>query len=85
MTEYIINIKIKRMEEESKVYYLATSDDIQGLVVQADTIHKAIEYAEDAIKNLIELAIEDGDPLPIKTKPKSITNISSSIAIPVTA
>ncbi len=61
------------MEEECEVYYLATSDDIQGLVVQADTIPRAIEYAEDAIKNLIEVAIEDGDLLPIKTKPKSIT------------
>ncbi len=72
------------MEEEGEIYYLATSDDIQGLVVQADTIFKAIEYAEDAVKNLIEVAIEDGDPLPIKTKPKTITRMSSSIDIPVT-
>ena len=83
MTEYIIKIKIERMEEEGEVYYLATSEDIQGLVVQADTIPRVIEYAEDAIKNLIELAIEDGDPLPIKTKPK-IGKLSSNIALPVT-
>ena len=49
--EKIINIHIERLPEN---YYLATSDDIQGLVAQGRTINETIEIARDIAKKLLE-------------------------------
>jgi predicted RNase H-like HicB family nuclease len=49
--EKIINIHIEKLPEG---YYLATSDDIQGLVAQGRTISETIEIARDVAKKLIE-------------------------------
>ena len=49
--ESIINIKIEKLPEG---LYLATSDDIQGLVAQGRTIAETLEIARDIAKKLIE-------------------------------
>ena len=49
--EKIINLHIEKLPEG---YYLATSDTIQGLVVQGRTISETIEIARDVAKKLIE-------------------------------
>jgi predicted RNase H-like HicB family nuclease len=49
--EKIINLHIEKLPEG---YYLATSDDIQGLVAQGRTIEETIEIARDIAKKLIE-------------------------------
>jgi predicted RNase H-like HicB family nuclease len=49
--EKIINIHIEKLPEG---FYLATSDDIQGLVAQGRTITETIEIARDVAKKLIE-------------------------------
>jgi predicted RNase H-like HicB family nuclease len=49
--ESIINIKIEKLPEGM---YLATSDDIQGLVAQGRTIAETLEIARDIAKKLIE-------------------------------
>jgi predicted RNase H-like HicB family nuclease len=49
--EKIINIHIEKLPEG---YFLATSDDIQGLVAQGRTISETIEIARDVAKKLIE-------------------------------
>ena len=49
--EKIINIHIEKLPEG---YFLATSDDIQGLVAQGRTIAETIEIARDVAKKLIE-------------------------------
>ena len=46
-----INIHIEKLPEG---YYLATSDDIQGLVVQGKTVTETIEIARDVAKKLLE-------------------------------
>ena len=35
-------------------YYLATSDDVQGLIAQGRTITETLEIARDVVKKLIE-------------------------------
>ena len=35
-------------------YYLATSDDVQGLIAQGRTITETLEIARDAVKKLHE-------------------------------
>ena len=49
--EKIINIHIEKLPEG---YYLATSEDIQGLVAQGRTITETIEIARDVAKKLLE-------------------------------
>jgi len=46
-----INIHIEKLPEG---LYLATSDDVQGLVAQGRTITETMEIARDICKKLIE-------------------------------
>jgi predicted RNase H-like HicB family nuclease len=49
--EQIITIHIEKLPEG---VYLATSDDIQGLVAQGRTIWETLEIARDVARKLIE-------------------------------
>jgi len=49
--EKLITIHIEKLPEG---YYLATSDDIQGLVAQGRTVAETIEIARDVARKLIE-------------------------------
>ena len=50
--ERVVTLHIEKLPEG---VYLATSDDVQGLVAQGRTIQEAIEIAGDVAKRLIEL------------------------------
>ena len=61
--ERIVNLHIEKLPEG---VYLATSDEIQGLVAQGRTIQETIEIARDVVKKLLE-SREEGtgeSPLP---------------------
>lgn len=49
--ERIVNLHIEKLPEG---YYLATSDNVQGLIAQGRTIAETIEIAKDVAKKLIE-------------------------------
>ena len=49
--EKVVNLQIEKLPEG---VYLATSDNIQGLVVQGNSITETIEIAKDVAKKLIE-------------------------------
>ena len=49
--EGTIQIHIEQLPEG---YYLATSDDVQGLIAQGRTITETLEIARDAVKKLHE-------------------------------
>lgn len=49
--EVIVNLHIQKLPEG---YYLATSDNIQGLVAQGRTIAETLEIAKDIAKKLLE-------------------------------
>jgi predicted RNase H-like HicB family nuclease len=49
--ERIVNIHIEKLPEG---VYLATSEDVQGLVAQGRTITETLEIARDVAKKLIE-------------------------------
>lgn len=57
--ERIINLHIEHLPEG---VYLATSDQLQGLVAQGRTIQETIEIARDVAKKLIEAQADDGPP-----------------------
>jgi predicted RNase H-like HicB family nuclease len=56
--EQIINIHIEKLPEG---VYLATSDDIQGLVAQGRTIWETLEITHDVAKKLLEIQKERQD------------------------
>jgi predicted RNase H-like HicB family nuclease len=49
--EHIIQIHIEKLPDGG---YLATSEDVQGLVAQGRTIQETVEIARDVTKKLIE-------------------------------
>ena len=49
--EHMIQLHVERLPEGG---YLATSDEVQGLVAQGRTIQETIEIARDVAKKLIE-------------------------------
>lgn len=49
---YTISLHIEKLPEG---FYLATSDDVQGLVVQAQTIDETLMIAQDIAYQLLQL------------------------------
>lgn len=59
--EKIVRIHIEKLQEG---YYLATSEDVQGLVAQGRTIAETVEIARDVAKKLLEASEEQIALLP---------------------
>jgi len=53
--EHVVNLHIERLPEG---VYLATSNDVPGLVAQGRTVVETLEIARDVAKKLIESRIE---------------------------
>lgn len=51
VSEHIVRIHIEKLPEG---VYLATSDDVQGLVAQGRTIAETVEIARDVARKLLE-------------------------------
>ncbi|HYA41165.1 MAG TPA: type II toxin-antitoxin system HicB family antitoxin [Syntrophobacteraceae bacterium] len=58
--ERLINIRIEKLPEG---VYLATSEDVPGLVAQGRTATEALEIARDVARKLIEARKERSDDL----------------------
>lgn len=61
--ERIINLHIERLPEG---VYLATSDDVQGLLAQGSTVQETIEIAQDLARLLLEMDAEAVAPRTIE-------------------
>ena len=61
MREFAIRLKIRRVPEG---YFVATSPDVPGFLVQARTLTELAEEAQDVARMIRETCIEHGDPLP---------------------
>ncbi|MDJ0845294.1 DUF1902 domain-containing protein [Crocosphaera sp.] len=51
----LITLKIEKFEEKGQEYFVATSDQIQGLVAEGNTVEEVVEIVSDLAKILIEL------------------------------
>jgi predicted RNase H-like HicB family nuclease len=51
----IVKLKIERFEEQGQEYFVATSNDLQGLVAEGNTVEEAVAIAEDLAHHLLEL------------------------------
>jgi predicted RNase H-like HicB family nuclease len=63
--EHMIQLHIEKLPEGM---YLATSDEVQGLVVQGRTIQETLEIARDVAKKLIEAQIGSYNPPLLPTR-----------------
>ncbi len=61
MTSYRLPIEVQRLETGR---HLAVCQAIQGCHAEGDTVAEAIENLQDVARQLIELRLEDGLPLP---------------------
>jgi predicted RNase H-like HicB family nuclease len=62
--EKIVNLHIEKLPEG---VYLATSDDVPGLVAQGRTITETLEIARDVAKKLLEAQLERQRPVNLQT------------------
>lgn len=49
-----IKLKIEKFKENNEDYFVATSDDLEGLVAEGKSIKDAIEIAKDVARILLE-------------------------------
>ena len=75
--EYIINLTIQELPEGQ---YLATSNELPGLIAQGRTVTETLEIAQDVAKKLIESYLEHGDQLP-KGLEKIQNNMQFKLAV----
>jgi len=61
--ERIVNLHIERLPEG---LYLATSDDIPGLVAQGRTLAETLEIARDLSRRLMEAQAERDGPVQLQ-------------------
>jgi len=59
--EVLIRLELERLPEGG---WLATSEEVPGLVAQGRTIAETLETARDVARKLAESCVEHGDPLP---------------------
>jgi len=62
--ELIVNLHIEHLPEG---VYLATSDDIQGLVAQGRTLQETLEIARNVARKLLEAQAERCSDIPLLT------------------
>jgi len=61
--ESLVNIHIEALEEGG---YLATSDEVQGLVAQGRTVNETLEVAQDVVRRLLEAQSERSHQISMK-------------------
>lgn len=71
--EQIANLHIEKLPEG---FYLATSDDIPGLVAQGRTVTETIEIARDVAKKLLEAQAE-------RNQEVNLTNVGDEFDYPL--
>jgi predicted RNase H-like HicB family nuclease len=62
--ELVIRIRVEELPEG---VYLATSDELPGLVAQGRTVAEALDIAKDVARKIVEARREREDPLTLPT------------------
>lgn len=81
MKEVLLSIHVQPLPEGG---FLATSEDLPGLVAQGRTVVETLEIAQDVALGLVESYLEHGDELPHKLRAARIAEgeVSIPIALP---
>lgn len=65
----LIRLKIEKFKEDNITYFVATSDDLEGLVAQGETVEQVLEIAQDVAKILLEFEQNNNNKNIIKDIP----------------
>lgn len=65
----LIKLKIEKFIEQEQEYFVATSDDLEGLVAEGKTIAETIEIAQDVARVLLELEKDTDRKIIVKDIP----------------
>jgi predicted RNase H-like HicB family nuclease len=77
--QYALRLHVEQLEDGS---FLATSEELSGLVAQGRTVQEAVEIAQDVARRLIESCRDHGDPVPTSLRQ---VGQSFDIEIPISA
>jgi antitoxin HicB len=61
MKEVLVRVHVEELPEGM---FLATSDELPGLVAQGRTLSETLEIAQDVARKLVESYLDHGDELP---------------------
>ncbi|WP_462321325.1 type II toxin-antitoxin system HicB family antitoxin [Halochromatium sp.] len=61
--ERLIKLHVEALDEGG---YVATSDDVQGLVAQGRTVQETLQIAQDVARRLLEAQSERSQPLTLQ-------------------
>jgi len=73
-----LNYKYEIIKDEAEGGYILSIPELKGCITCADDLEKGIEYLEDAKKQWIKSAIENGYEIP---EPDSIDNYSGQFKL----
>jgi len=79
MKEVLVNIHVEQLPEGA---FLATSEELPGLVAQGRTFAETLEIAQDVARKLIESYREHGEELPPALRDRAAA--AGDVPIPVT-
>lgn len=80
MKEVLLAIRLEALPEGG---FLATSEDLPGLVAQGRTIAETLEIAQDVARKLVESYREHGDALPPALGNAGISDIDVRIPVAI--
>jgi len=80
MKEIFLGIHLEPLPEGG---FLATSEDLPGLVAQGRTAAETLEIAQDVARKLIESYLEHGDELPPKLQAAAPASVEVRIPVSI--
>ena len=80
MTEILLSVRVEALAEGG---FLATSDELPGLVAQGRTLAETLEIAQDVARKLVESYREHGDALPAGLGEGGISGVVVRIPVAV--
>ena len=81
MKEVLVAIHVEELPEGG---FLATSEELPGLVAQGRTVAETLDIAQDVARKLVESYREHGDELPAALKASPDTRVELRIPVSVT-
>ncbi|MCG3152633.1 MAG: hypothetical protein GEEBNDBF_01935 [bacterium] len=80
MSEVTIRLEVEALEEGG---YVATSPDVPGLVVEAESIRGIAKLAPDIARLIYESCVENNLPIPPALRPLDAPSPKIMLTIPV--
>ena len=77
---YVLSVEVERLEDGR---FLAVCPTLQGCHAEGDSIAEALENIEDVARIIVELAIEEGLPLPEELQGEPPTMLRAEMVVSV--